>query len=93
MYYAPGHLQVLKVVKLEGLGRNGAQTVPVQSQHQQGVGQILEAVRLQHGDAVVIHVPEQNINMKLCLASILGLLLKCLKEKFLHFDRVNYNPV
>lgn len=66
---------MLKVVKLEVLGRNGAQTVPVQPQHQQGVGQILEAVRLQHGDAVVIHVPEQNVNTKITIENRLLLLL------------------
>lgn len=74
MYF--GNLQVLKVIELEGLGRNGAQTVPVQSQHLQGVGQVFKAVRLQRRDAVVVHVPERNRNMKLCLASPSGFLPK-----------------
>lgn len=68
--FAQGHLQVLKVVELEVLGRNGAEPVPVQPQHQQGVGQVLKAVRLQHGDAVVIHVPEQNGHITISLASL-----------------------
>lgn len=64
------HLQVLKVAKLKGLGRNGVQTVPVQSQHQQGVGQIFKAVWFQCRYAVVIQKPEKNMKMKLRLASL-----------------------
>lgn len=73
---ARGRLQVLKVVELEGLGRNGVQTVAVQPQHQQGVGQIFKAVRVQRGDAVVVHVPEQNVKVKVFLASLARFPLK-----------------
>lgn len=48
------HSQVLEVGQLEDLGRDGGQTVAVQTENLETAGQVGEAARLQRGDAVVV---------------------------------------
>lgn len=50
----PPHSQVLEVGQLEDLGRDGGQTVAVETEDLQAAGQVGEAARLQRGDAVVV---------------------------------------
>lgn len=57
------YLQVLQLGQFKHLGRESCDSVPVQLQHQEGVGQIVKIPRFHGCDAVAVDIPVESLRM------------------------------